>query len=528
MAVDKIMSVEQAAELIRDGDTVACVGFGVAGLPEEVLRAIEARFTASGHPRDLGVVFAAGQGNLGKVKGDGMERFAHPGMLKRIIGGHYGTCPRLGAMVNAGECEAYNLPQGVITHLFRAIAGRKPGVVTKVGLKTFVDPRLEGGALNSRTPRDFVKVVELLGEEWLLYPRVQLDIGLIRGTVADEYGNVTMDEEAVFLEALSVAQAVKACGGKVIVQVKRIAKEGTLHPQHVKVPGVLVDAIVVAKDPEKTHRQCEGRYYDPVLCGHTKVPLDAIPPLALDERKIICRRAAMELRPGAVVNLGIGVPEGVASVAAEEGISDWMVLTVESGPIGGVPSAGTSFGTATNAHAIIDQPYQFDFYDGGGLDITYLGLAQVDQKGNVNVSKFGPRIPGCGGFINISQNSKKVVFCGSMTAGDSRIEVVDGKLQIVQDGKFIKFVKQVEQVTFSGEYAVDVNQPVLFVTERAVFELTPSGLELLEVAPGVDIERDVLSKMEFKPTVSRRLKQMPAEIFRAEPRGLAERLNGRQ
>jgi propionate CoA-transferase len=511
----QVVSAAEAVALIGDGVTIASTGFAGIQQPEHLMVALEERFVASGAPRGLTLVHSAGQSNLA---GGGIDHLAHPGLLRRIIGGHFRLAQKLGAMILAGELEAYNLPQGVIALLYREIAAKRPGLVTHAGLGTFVDPRLEGAKLNAATTDEYVEVVTLAGREWLFYPAFPIDVAVLRLTAADPHGNLTDCREACRMEALPLAMAAHNCGGIVIAQVEEVRDE-PLPPHDVAVPGLYVDYVVQA--PPEHHWQTPDFAYNPLFVGESHEEAPAIPVLPLDERKLIARRAALELRDGSVVNLGIGMPEGVAAVAFEEGVFDRLSLTVESGTIGGVPAGGLSFGASANPVAIVSHADQFDFYSGGGLDLTFLGLAEFDRHGNVNVSRFGSVLAGCGGFIEITQNAREVVFCGTLTAGGLQIATGDGRLRIVQEGKHAKGKDHVQQVTFSGQEALRRGLPVKYVTERCVFELRPEGVTLTEIAPGMDLERDILAHLAFAPVIAEPLALMPEALFRPEPMGLA-------
>ena len=514
--VPRFLTADQAVETIQDGDMVAVGGFVGVGHPEALTKALEARFARSGCPRGIGLVYAAGQGD---GAGRGINHLAHEGLIRRVVGGHYNLAPRMGRLALENKIQAYNLPQGVITHLFRDIAAGKVGTITHVGLGTFVDPRIEGGRVNRVTQEQIVEVVNIGGQERLFYRAFPIHAALLRGTSADERGNVSMEREAACLEATAVAQAARNSGGKVIVQVERVVQSGSLDPKLVKIPGIYVHAIVVVDDP-RDHMQTFAEEYNPAYSGEIRIPVNSVPPLSLDARKIIARRSAMELSANAVINLGIGAPEAVAVVANEEGLGELLTLTVEAGPTGGIPAGGLSFGAAINPEAILDQPVQFDFYDGGGLDIAVLGMLEADEDGNVNVSRLGPRLIGCGGFINISQNAKKVVFCGTFTAAGLDIAVADGRLIIRQEGRLAKFKRRVEQITFSGAYAHQSGHTVMYVTERAVFILRDGGLCLTDIAPGIDLQNDILALMEFMPQIDPALRTMDVRIFREQPMGI--------
>jgi len=515
------ISADDAARLVQDGDAILISGSGGGhSVPEALLAAVERRFHAEGAPRGLTSVSVVGVGDRAAL---GASHLAHEGLLRRAITSALVDSPGLVRLAAEDKIEAYTLPQGVLSQIMRDMAAGRPGLITKTGLHTFVDPRQQGARQSPRTPPDFVEVIELHGEEWLFFKPIPVSVAFLRGTTADEDGNVTMEQEAVFGEMLAMAQATRRAGGIVVVQVKRMARSGTLPGKDVKIPGILVDFVVV--DPAQ--RQTYVTDYDPSYSGELRIPVDDIKPLPFGPRKVIVRRAAMELFPGAICNLGAGVSTGLSTIAAEEGLLDAVYLTNEQGLIGGAPITGRDSGGGQNFAAMIDQPAQFDFYDGGGLDVAFLSFAEVDPQGNVNVSRFGDKIIGVGGFINISQNARCVVFGGTLTAGELDIGWQDGRTIIRKEGRHRKFVPKLEQVCYSADMARARGQVALFVTERAVFRVGADGLELVEIAPGLDAERDIIANMGFRPKVAADLRPMDARIFAPGLMGLAADVNAK-
>jgi propionate CoA-transferase len=504
----RVVRAEQAAKLVESGDTLLIGGSGAGhSVPDALIAAIGKRFLAEGEPRNLTTVHPVGLGDHGQR---GIGHLAHAGLLKRVVCGALVDSPPVERLAAENKIEAYTLPQGCLSQLTREMAAGRPGLVTHVGLGTFVDPRHGGGKQSAIATEDLVERIELSGRHYLFFKPFSVNVALLRGTTADEDGNVTMEHEAVFGEMISMAQAARRVGGLVIVQVKRMARRGTLPPKQVKIPGMLVDLVVVEPDQTQTFFSV----HDPAYAGELKVPLSQIAALPFSPRKVIARRASLELFPGAICNLGSGISTGIASIAAEEAVLDDIVLTNEQGLIGGAPATGNEPGAARNYQAMIDQPYQFDFYDGGGIELAFLSFAEVDETCNVNVSRFGDRIIGPGGFINISQNAKTMIFSGTFTSGGVKIDWPDGRTHIAREGRDRKFVRAVQQVTYSGEMAQANGQRTLFVTERAVFRRNEAGrLELIEIAPGVELERDILAQMEFKPDISPGLKPMDARLF---------------
>ncbi|OPY58619.1 MAG: Acetate CoA-transferase YdiF [Pelotomaculum sp. PtaU1.Bin035] len=504
----KLMTSNDLVKIVKDGCTVTGTGFSFM-TPEELFIALEESFLETGHPRDLTILVPGGAGNL---RGKGFDHFAHDGFIKKVIAPYYNLTPALANMVLEERVEAYMLPAGALAQLLRDIGAKRPGLITHVGLGTFADPRVEGGALNSRSKERLTEIIEIDGKEYIRYKPIHIDVALIKVTTADGFGNCTMEKEAGFLTTLPMAIATHNCGGKVIVQAERVASIDTLKPQRVLVPGILVDGIVIAR-PEN-HWMTWREQYNPARSGEVRVAALDLPPVEMGPEKVVARRAIYQLEPGEVVNLGAGMPEYISSVTWEEKIFDKIILTVEAGMIGGVPGFGLQFNTASNPYAIIDQSFQMDLYDGGGNDASCVGFAQIDEQGNVNVSKLNSRIPGVGGFLNVFPRSKKRVHCGGFTAGKSKIEIRDGKLNIIEDGNVIKFVKKVNQITLNGSYINNFTVPTVIITERAVFHYSKDdGMVLVEIAPGVDLKKDILDKMEFQPVISKDLKQMPSELF---------------
>ncbi len=512
----KILTAAEAVSYIPDGATLALSGScATAVVADRVLAAAEERYLTTSHPNGLTIFHPQGMGDKDTW---GMSRLAHKGMCKRVIGGHWGMSPKMGQLAVEEAVEAYNMPQGVMAQLLRSMAAHGPGVITKIGLDTFIDPRQEGGKMNASAKEDLVELMTIDGEEWLRYKPVPIDVAIIRGTSADEDGYISFEEEVHYDEAVSMAAAAKNNGGIVICQVKYLVKSGSVDISKVRVPGYLVDYVVV--EPEQ--RQSYDYFYRPSYCGASVEPVtQKWPSPGLNERKFIARRQAMELRPGMLVNIGVGVSNGVPVILAEEGCWDQITLSLEQGQSGGIPTMGLDAGTMLNPRVIVEHPVQHDMYHGGILDATCLSAAETDFRGNVNVSKLGKSVTGCGGFIDISQETKRIVFGGTLCA-KSRVKFEDGKVTVLEQGTIHKFVNQVQQITFSGKRAAEQGKKVVFITERCVFELRKDGLTLVEIAPGIDMQRDIFDQMDYRPLVAADLKEMPKELFYDGPMGLRE------
>jgi propionate CoA-transferase len=518
------ITAAQAADLVRDGATICSVGMTLSGVAQSILKAIEARFLGSGQPNGLTFVHASGQCD----RSGGMQHLAHEGLLKRIIGGHWGLAPRMMELIGSNKVEAYNIPQGQLTQLYRSMGCGLPGKMSKVGLGTYVDPRSEGGKMNPRTQAlpDIIDVIEYGGEEYLFYKAIPFDFVIFRGTAVDGLGNVSCEEEAMKLEIMGAVLAAKRFGGKVIAQVKRVVETGTIHPQRVVVPGIFVDAIVICEDPEIDHRQSSSFFFDPTLSGDLMIAPEAKQPLSLTTRKVIGRRAMLELRPGAVINVGTGIPNDVIGpITAEEGLQEDVLVTVESGIYGGYPEGGIDFGVSHSPWAFVEHTVQMDFYNGIGVPYTFMGAGQMDAAGNVNATKFGDRCTGAGGFIDITQNAHHVIFCSTFTARGLEVDFSGGRVTIAREGSEKKLVEKVTQISFSGELARRTGQKVHFITGRAVFEFRPEGPVLVEIAPGIDLQRDILDQMQFTPIIAQDLKVTDASLYSLGACGLKAKIH---
>lgn len=512
MRKPKFITASEAAAMIRDKSTVATIGMSLVSSSETILKAIEQSFLTRGTPCGLTLVHSCGQSDRDR----GIQHFAHEGMLRRIIGGHWGLQPKIMELIANNKIEAYCIPQGQFAQLYRSMAGGEPGKITKVGLGTFVDPRMEGGKMNeiTRTAPDISQIVTIKGEEYMCYNPIPLDYCIIRGTCVDEMGNLTTDEEAMMLEVFPAVLACRKFGGKVIAQAKYKVKSGELHCKRVTVPGIFIDAVVMCTDPENDHRQTHSFAFDPAYCGDIKVPEGEFDTVPLNVRKLIGRRALTELAQNDILNIGTGIPNDViGSIIAEEGIGEDVTMTVESGIYGGIPMGGIDFGIAKNSFALVRHDDQFDYYNGAGVDVTFMGAGQLDPEGNVNATKLGPLPTGAGGFIDITTNAKHVVFCSTFTGKGLRCSFGGRKLHIDQEGSLIKMVNHVDQISYNGKIARAKGQRMHFVTERAVFELREEGIVLTEIAPGTELKAHILDQMEFTPIISPKLKEMDPALF---------------
>ncbi|MFR2825474.1 MAG: acyl CoA:acetate/3-ketoacid CoA transferase [Enterocloster bolteae] len=519
------VSAQEAIGMIQDYSTLCTIGMTLVSASETVLKAIEQKFLDTGTPRGLTLFHTCGQSD----RKDGIAHLAHEGLVTKVIGGHWGLCPPFMEMISENRLEAYNLPQGQMANMFHSMALREPGKLSKIGLGTFVDPRIEGGKMNSRTmdKEDIVAVVTVDGEEYMQYREVPIDTLVIRGTYADEAGNISTEEEAMVLEVLPAVMAAKRFGGKVICQVKQVVRTGTLDPKRVAVPGVMVDAVVVCENPMEEHKQTSSWYFDPSYSGQIHTPLRASSSIPLNIRKVIGRRAAMLLKSDVIINVGTGIPNDVIGpILAEEDVQDDVMLTVESGIYGGVPAGGIDFGISCSPQALIPHDRQFEYYTGAGIDYTFMGAGEMDAQGNVNATKMGSVAAGAGGFIDITSTAKNVVFCSTFTGGQIKVEFDECGIKILQEGRFRKLVKKVQQISYNGKMAVSRGQNMFYVTERAVFQLTEDGPMLIEIARGADLERDILANMEFRPLIAEHIKETPIHIYREGPFGLKNIIKG--
>ncbi|MEE0418841.1 MAG: CoA-transferase [Lachnospiraceae bacterium] len=523
MRKPEFVTAREAVARIQDGDTFGMVGMTLSGSPEEILKEMERSFMEEGHPRDLTFVHAAGISD----KVGGMNRLGHEGMLKRVIGSHWGLAPNMMDLIANDKVEAFCMPLGVLSHLHNCVSRREPGLITKTGLGTFVDPRYEGGKMNELTKdlgEDLIQLMEVDGEEYLNYKYTKFDYLIIRGTYADEAGNISTIDEGCVQELLPAVLATKKFGGKVIVQVRQKVAKNSIPPKEVTIPGVFVDYVVVSEHPFENHRQSSGWYQDDTYSGQRKAPFAELDVIPLTERKVIGRRAMMQLEADSVINVGTGIPnDTVGPILAEEKLMDDIMVTVESGIYGGVPAGGMDFGISQNAVALIPVNDQFDFYEGAGVDFTFMGCGELDAMGNVNATKMGKIAPGSGGFVDITSAAKNVIFCSTFMGKGLKVKFDEEKgVEIVQEGKICKVVKEVLQVSFNGRLANQRGQNVYYVTERCVFKINEDGPVIIEVARGIDLQRDILDKMEFTPKISPDLKEIPTMIYREGRFGLKD------
>lgn len=516
MRKPEVITVGEAVRMIQDDSTLAIIAMTQVSASTAILKEIERSFFEEGHPKNLTYLHTCGQASVGKP--GGMQYIAHEGLLKRVIGGHWGQSSNMMELITDNKIEAFNLPQGQMANMFHSMAMREPGKLSKVGLGTYIDPRIEGGKMNQKAKDsgyDTVAVVEVDGEEYIQYKPIPIDTLLIRGTYADENGNISTEREAMVLEILPAVMATKRWGGKVICQVENIVKNGSIRPKDVVVPGVLVDAVVVCANPHEDHRQTYSWYYDPSYSGEVQAPEAALEALPNDMRKIISRRAMAELEPDQIINIGTGIPnENIGPIIAEENLADIVTVTVESGVYGGVPAGTIDFGISRNAQALIAHDRQFELYNGTGIDYTFMGAGELDQYGNVNATKMGPKAPGAGGFIDITATAKNIIFCSTFTGGGLMTSFSEDGIRIEQEGRFKKLVQEVQQISYNGKIALERGQNMLYVTERAVFKLTEEGVMLIEVAKGVDIQKDILDQMEFTPLIAENLAYTSTDFYK--------------
>ncbi len=520
MAKPRILSAADAARLIPDDAIVTVSSSSALGCPDAVLAAIGARFDAEGHPRNLTTLHPIAAGDMWGVKG--IDHLAKEGCLAKVLAGSYPSGPSsaeppaIWKMVSGNAIPAYNVPSGILFDMHREAAAKRPGVLTKIGMDTYVDPTREGCAMNAKAAAlPIVSRERFAGDDWLFFPAIVPQVAIIRATTADERGNLSYEHEGGILGPLDQALSVRNNGGLVIAQVKRLAAAGSLRPHDVIVPGILVDVIVVAPDQKQT----TNTPYDPAISGEIFRPLSSFETPKFDVAKVIARRVAMELRDGDAVNIGFGISANVPRILIEEGKHGAVTWVIEQGAVGGVPLLDFQFGCASNAEAIVPSPQQFTYFQGAGFDMSLLSFLQIDREGSINVSKLGVRphvTAGCGGFVDITARARRIVFSGYFTAG-AGLEIADGALRIAKEGKVKKLVNAVEQITFSGARAVAQGQDILYVTERCVMRLKPEGVTVIEIAPGVNLERDILAQSEFPLGVAHDLKVMSTAMFHPEP-----------